>query len=302
MSDNFLSSDNYISLKHNPLTASLAKVVLNFLNRDVKVYIFVATTGRSGTASLERILAGIKGCTTHHEVYPIMHDDVMTAYNYNNPRPARNTYNYIKSINIKRTSIGYQYYAETNHMFIKSFIDFAAKDLNDKMAVIHLIRDPVSVAQSITNLGHEPGTDMGNKWYIDYRAPKNLIKIADDLEHNTEFKNPFYKSLWYWYEIEARVEFWQARLKRVRFFDLLTNDLNDQYKLMKLFSDMGIDYTPEAIANVASTRENEKKAIKMTNTLDRQQALDMHEKFQRLLLERGYTLPVSLKYFSNATP
>jgi len=287
----------HITLKHNPLTASLMKAVLWPRSRRTEAYIFVATTGRSGTASLERILSRLDRCASFHECYPIMHDRVMQAMNNQQPTAARNTYKFIKAINIRRSAIGHKYYAETNHMFIKSFADAAAEDLGKKLKVIHLIREPVAVAKSITTLNHYPGTEMGNKWYLDYRAPGNLIQIADILDADERFSHPFFKSLWYWYEIETRVEEWRTRHEHIAVSTLKTEDLNNEKKLCALFDHMGLDYDTQAVTEVTGTRENRKLSLKRKEAGEIGDTDSMHEHFKDMLKKEGYRLPASLSLF-----
>ncbi len=295
-----MADSNYLerfTLKHNPLTASLMKAVFWPLSRQTKAYIFVATTGRSGTASLERILSRLDRCISFHECYPIMHDRMMQALNNRQPAAARNTYDFVKTINIRRAALGHKYYAETNHMFIKSFADSAARDLGKKLKVIHLIRDPVAVARSITMLNHYPGTEMGNRWYLDYRAPGNLIQITDMLDTGDRFTHPFFKSLWYWYEIEARVEQWHMRHGHIAMYTFKTEDLNDEKKLCALFDHMGIDYDSQAVARVASTRENQKLSLKTKGSGEIGNTESMHELFKEMLCVKGYHLPATLSLF-----
>jgi hypothetical protein len=61
--------------------------------------------------------------------------------------------------------------------------------------VIHRVRPALEVATSIYRVHRQPGTESGNRWLLDYRAPLNRIQIADVLEAG-EFSHPFYKGLW----------------------------------------------------------------------------------------------------------
>jgi hypothetical protein len=287
----------HYTLKYNPIVAALVKLALWPFYRTTKAYLFVATTGRSGTASLEKILSQIDGCIALHEGYPMMNGYVMQELNNNRPTAARNTYNFIRAINIRRSGIGYKYYAETNHMFIKSFNEFAIKDLANKLKVIHLVRDPIQVAKSITLLEHYPGTEMGNNWYLDYRAPGNHIQISDLLDNDPKFSLPFYKSLWYWYEIESRVESMRERHKELPIYELTTENLNNAEALCKLLSDMNLDYDRKKILTVAKTRENRKLSLKPRKPVDLGDTKKMHDDFKQLLIDNGYRLPSSLNYF-----
>ena len=69
-----------ISLKNriasNRLISLLLNIVLKAMTKNVKSYIFVATTGRSGTTSLSTIFEGCSGVKTFHEPYPVMYTPV----------------------------------------------------------------------------------------------------------------------------------------------------------------------------------------------------------------------------------
>jgi hypothetical protein len=287
----------HYTLKYNPAVAFLAKLVLWPLCRKTQAYIFVATTGRSGTASLEKILSHIDNCITFHEGYPMMNDYVMRELNNNRPTAARNTYNFNRAINIRRSGIGHKYYVETNHMFIKSFHEFAIEDLGKKLKVIHLVRNPVQVAKSITLLQHQPGTEMGNKWYLDFKAPGNQIQIQDILDNDPKFSHPFFKSLWYWYEIESRVETMRNKYPKLCVYDFTTENLNNAEALCQLLTEMELAYDREKIMAVAKTRKNRKLSLKPIDPLDLGDTEKMNDDFKQLIIDKGYRLPSSLRYF-----
>lgn len=287
-------SPKFNSLKYNPFTAKVMKLLLSPFIRELESVIFVATTGRSGTASLAKILAEIDDSVSFHETYPLMNDSVMYAKNQGDDRAARHIYDHIKSINIRRHAMGRRYYIETSHIFIKAFVDYVAEDFSDKLKVIHLYRDPIKVANSIAALNHEPGTDMGNNWYLDYQAPQNIINVADALDAESSFNNAYMKSLWYWYEIEARIQYWREKLPAVPFYDLNTKDLNNGDKLCALLDKMQIRYKREKILDVSNTRENRKIELKKHAPIEDKSTRVMHASFKQLLLERGYSLPPAI--------
>ena len=131
---------------------------------------FVATTGRSGTEFLQRVFSTVPGCTALHEAWPIMQEHVLRAWNEGEEWLARRTLWVQKSVNIRRATGENDLYVETNHLFIKSFASMAIQDFGQRLRIIHLRRDPVSVARSMVQLGAVPGTPHGNDWYLDYRA------------------------------------------------------------------------------------------------------------------------------------
>ncbi len=245
--------------------------------------IFVATTGRSGTMSLVDILNHIPDCKAEHEPYPAMFDEVLKAKSAGNEDFVAKMYWRIKSVNLWRAAMGCTHYFESNHMFIKTYIDYAAQDFGDRIIVIHLKRDPVKVANSIYALQDFPGTVEGNKWWLDYTADNNLIQIADRLDHDPEFKHPFYKGLWYWYEVEERIQYWRQQLPSVRFIDFKTEDFNDPDKTFQLLHDLGINFDPSTLSQCISTRSNTRPHQKLAEPLALDMAHSMHDKFKNLL-------------------
>lgn len=275
-------------IKYHPLTVQLLKWYYQFRCRKLKKIIFVATTGRSGTMTLADILNHIPVSKAEHEAYPIMFDDVLKAKCAGNEAYVHAEYWQKKSINIRRNAAGFDYYCDANHLFIKTYIEYAVEDFGDKVAVIHLVRDAVKVANSIYALQDYPGTEEGNKWWLDYTSASNHIRIAELLDNDPEFKHPFYKGLWYWYEMEARIAHWRQALPNIQFVDFRTEDFNDPQKTFKLLNDLGIAFDEAQLLAKISTQANTREHQKVSNPLPVEQAAAMNEQFKRLLISKGY--------------
>ncbi|NOR68249.1 MAG: hypothetical protein GQ532_00885 [Methylomarinum sp.] len=277
-------------IKYNAISAFLFRHYYRFRCHKLKNIIFVATTGRSGTMTLVDIFNSIPNCKAEHEPYPAMFNEVLEAKANGNENFVRSMYWHIKSVNLWRAAAGYLHYFESNHMFIKTYIEYAEKDFSDKMVVIHLTRDPVKVANSIYALQDFPGTEEGNKWWLDYTTQDNLIQISEYLDKDPEFKHPFYKGLWYWYEIEARVKYWKQHLPNVQFIEFKTEDFNDKEKTFQLLSDLNIDFDPKKLSTQVSTQSNTRPHQKIASPLPIETAEKMDNEFKELLLSLGYPL------------
>jgi hypothetical protein len=284
------------SLKHNDLVAALAKPVLSSLTRRLERVIFTATTGRSGTMTLAKLFSIVPDCVALHEPGPQMHGRVLKAASYGDPDFVSRVYRQHKSLNILRAAIGYRYYMEANELFIKTFIQHAIDDFGDRMTIIHLVRRPIEVAMSLFRLQHYPGTDIGNEWFLDFRAPTNLIQIADLLDADAEFSHPFYKALWYWYEIEMRISAWRSRNPSLKIIRFETDWFNDKCRIIEFFDKLGIGYDKSRIDATVGRKENLKKGLKHVAPLPREQARRMVFRFQELLTHRG----VDQSIFNNA--
>jgi hypothetical protein len=252
--------------------------------RPVEKFIFTATTGRSGTLTLARIFAGIPRCRAVHEPKPIMNDEALRAASHGDENELKRLYG-TKTIHILRAATGYRYYLEANHLFIKTFIGHAVRDFGNRLAVIHLVRPPVEVAMSIYRLQDQPGTEAGNRWWLDYRAPLNCIRIADALDGD-EFSHPFYKGLWYWFEIETRVREWRLRLPAVRFVRFETGWLNDPEHLFALALALGVAADRRQIDSQVGMNAHGRDREKLIPPLPPDEAHGMLERFVAMLERR----------------
>lgn len=272
------------ALRYSAPAAAVARCYYASRSRAVERLIFTATTGRSGTLTLTRIFAGIPGCRALHEPYPIMNGEVLRAASYGDSDSLKRFYR-AKSINILRAAAGYRYYLEANHLFIKTFIEHAARDFGNRLSVIHLVRPPLEVAMSIYRLQRQPGTRSGNSWWLDHHAPLNRIRIADVLDAG-EFSHPFYKGLWYWFEIETRVQEWRQRLPAVPFVRFETEWFNDPQRLVALAMELGITVDRREIDSSVGVKEHAREHLKLIAPLQPDEARRMFEQFVALLQRR----------------
>ena len=281
-------------LKRSPPVVRLARWYLNTRIAHLEKLIFSATTGRSGTMSLTSLFSAIPGCRAFHEPYPIMNGPWLRAAAYGETNHVRRYYERVKAINIRRAAIGARYYVELNHLFLKTFLEYAVEDFGERVEVIHLVRPAVEVARSIYSLQDWPGTAAGNQWWLDFKAPSNLIQLSDLLDADNEFSHPFYKALWYWYETEARVKFWRERLPSLRFHHFETRWINDCDRIFALLDDLTIEYDRDQLRSVIGTRKNTREERLKTHAKhsneqvrDQEAAQRMNERFKDVLQSRG---------------
>lgn len=281
------------SLKDNPLVAALARRYHDRGIRDLEQAIFVATTGRSGTLTLVDVFSRLPGCVALHEPYPAMHAEVLRRASHGDTVWVDRFYASRKAVNIRRDARGARYYLEANHLFIKTFADQALRDFGERARVIHLVRDPLGVAHSIYRLQDPPGTPQGNLWWLDYRAPGNRIAIADTLDSDPEYRHPFYRGLWYWFEVELRVRELRERQPRLPVVPFATEGFNSPEALAALFDGLGIPVGEEALAGMTHRRKHERAHQKRGEPLPEAEQIARLGRFAELLEDRGYALPES---------
>jgi len=271
-------------IKHNPLSVAAATSYLRYRCRTVRAYIFVATTGRSGSESLSRIFETIEGSACFHEPWPIMFNDAPPHVESDTYFASR--FRTVKQVNIRRLAAGHRYYVETNHQFVKKFCSVAVRQFGRKIRIIHLVRNPVSVATSFYALQSIPGeTQNGRIYLLDPRDDTNRVGMADVLYGDSEFGHDFFKCLWYWYEVEARIKELKARHPEVRWAGIGTDELNDPAALESLFRRLGLEADPEKLRTVAGTHLNRKRDKKL-KPRDREQFEEMHQQLRRRMEKR----------------
>jgi len=277
-------------IKHNRLVAGVVRAGLKAANFRLERVIFTATTGRSGTLALARLFSAIPGCIGLHEPYPEMNGELLHAATYGNVKLVDRVYRRVKSINILRAALGRRFYFESNHLFLKVFMDQALADFGERAAVIHVVRPALEVATSIYRLQEEPGTTIGNYWWLDHHAPTNLIRLADILDSDQEFSHPFYKALWYWYEIEMRAKSLRRSHPNLRIVRFETGWINEPARVRTLLNEVGIEYDASTLPSLAGERINVREVQKGLAPLPSDQTLAMQGRFERLLSQRDIDL------------
>jgi hypothetical protein len=269
------------------------------MTRGLERVIFTATTGRSGTMTLSTLFSLVPGCAAFHEPPPFMNGSVLKAASYGDEAFVDRAYAREKSVNILRAAVGHRYYMESNQLFVKTFVRQAFDEFGDRMAVVHLVRSPVDVAMSLYCLRQIPGTDVAEIWWLDHRAPANVIQIADLLDSDAEFSHPFYRALWYWYEVEMRFAAWRTRLPSMKVAHFDTDWFDDRSRVFQLFDELGLDYERSKVESQVIRKEHTKSDLKIVPALAFSTAESMDQRFQELLHARGLDVS-AIRYRSAA--
>lgn len=262
-------------LKRNSVSLYMADKVLDLICNDVKSFIFVATTGRSGSNSLTKLFSLIEGVSSFHEPFPIMYNDYPLDKDKN--KYFEKIFR-IKKIRIKKAAAGHNNYFESNHQFIKTFIDEAISCFGDKTKVIHLIREPYKVARSFYQINSIPGkTDRGKLWLLDPMSRENQIQISDLLYDSELFKHDLYKCLWYWYEVEARIKIFKKKYPNITFFKIEADEINNPEKVQMMFNALKVSADAQKVVQFQEIREN-LKLSKKVNNIEVEECIEMNNK------------------------
>lgn len=244
---------------------------------------------------MSRLFAGLPGTAADHEPSPIMNGSVMLALQHGDSGPASQEYWVHKSVNLRRPATGHAVYCECNHIFLKSFWRFALDDFGQRAHILHLRRDAVEVARSMAQLSLIPGTPLGNEWYLDWRSPRNQVRVADLLEDQGEFGNDFFRCLWYWYEIEARIErLLRPAVPPESIVPLFWKGKISAEAVLKALDRLQLNYDADAVRRLCRERVNEQRQRKErsgTPAIPLGEASEMAKAFVTALEQRLGQLP-----------
>jgi len=270
--------------KRNPLTVYLYDKMLDIMCRECKNYIFVASTGRTGSVSLCKIFQAVKNCVSLHEPSPVMYNDCPP--DANKEKYFYDLFYNLKRIYIKRAVKGNRCYVETNHQFVKNFISPAIEHFGNKIKIIHIVRDPVKVASSFYQINSIPGKSETAQYYLlDPKEKENLIQAADLLYDCDEFRNDIYKCLWYCYEVEARIKYAKQKYSHIEFYKLKTEDLNDKDIIRNMFQKFSLEYDEKILSQVIGVHAN-KRTHEKTRLIKYEECKIMNDKFVNVLENR----------------
>jgi hypothetical protein len=171
-------------------------------------HLFCINPGRSGSQYLAQLLGTAEGVAAFHEPEPTMSGAPLHQINAA-PYAASLADRRVKLDGIARLVAAHpnaRVYAETNHMFIKTFFDVVVEALDD-VEVIHLRRDPALVLKSFVELGYF--SPLNHAW-PDWMSSPNAATAAQRCVDADAKLDPFDLSIAYLFDIAARA----ARFRR----------------------------------------------------------------------------------------
>lgn len=200
-----------------------------------EAYIFVLTTGRSGSGTLASLMKNSSLVNANHEPYPILNNSFHLTQNVLSLWIGFQYYFVKYPIILLSRGRGEKYYLETNHLYLKYFSGKAKRVFGKKIKVIHLKRPAHLVAKSIYEIGKTPGSKYGNKWYLNPYSKNNLLDF-DKCFYNLEdeekesFLN-LYQCIWYWFEMESRIDVYKQQQHGFKIMTIETSQLNNSDEL-----------------------------------------------------------------------
>jgi len=248
-------------------------------------FLFVISTGRSGSHYLSEVFKHVAGCASFHEPWPTLNDAPMRAYLRGDPQPLR-TLMPGKLAAMERERAGEPVYVETNHAFIKGFGWLLPEFIPEsEMGVIVLRRGREALLDSLQRVHCSPFNVWGHRWIITPAADPGLVALPAGFSHplarfyvyrtletvlfrplrvlsRGRYRKPavvrrYERALLAWYleQTEALTERYRARFPGVRMVETDLAELNDPAGLARLLEAFGLQALP-SLAEQLGQRTN----------------------------------------------
>jgi hypothetical protein len=182
-------------------------------------------------------------------------------------------------------------YAESNHMFIKTFFDVAVDAFGNDLRVVVLRRKIPLVVKSFVELEYFGQNAESYKWMTRSDAKTRAIDPIDAFDKLDIFD----RTISYLIDIEARAQRFKQDYPEVQVHEVNIEDLNDLNKVVELFEFAGVSPkdTLESVVNVpVNQRHQRKKTFRRRVSFD--QAATRVDKYLARAKQKGITVPESL--------
>ena len=213
-------------------------------------FIFCINSGRSGSQYLSTLLGTDPGVAAFHEAPPEMNGDLLRLAER---EPYAATYgarrfkaDAVRALLARQP--GRSVYAETNHMFIKTFFDVAMREFaGERVGVVLLRRELAAVVRSFAELGiFTPRNTVWPAWMSDPYALTRAIEPAAP----TGTLDALETTVAYLVDIEARAQRFLREYPRADVFETRIEAFADAGEIERLFAWAGLTVN-DANAGVA---------------------------------------------------
>ena len=232
--------------------------------------IFSINSGRSGSQYLAQLLGSTKETCAFHEAKPDMSGPFLQMVCQNGLDATFTTRNIkVQAIEqiITRLPPGTRY-AETNHMFIKTYFDVVMQHFGeDSIQIIHLRRHLPSVLKSFINMGYY--SERNRVWPAWMHVPGHCNSIFSPPPLPRE-ADQFDLAIGYLLDIEARAEFFRTRYPRCEIHAVRLESLQEPARASAFLEALNLTPTSETLALIgkpANERTQRKAQIGIHTTV-----------------------------------
>ena len=224
-------------------------------------YIFCINPGRSGSQYLATLLGTDPRVAAFHEAPPEMNGDLLRLAE-REPYAATYAARRFKADAVRALLAGQpgrEVYAETNHLFIKTFFDVAMREFaSEGVGVVWLRRELAAVVKSFAELGYF--TARNTVWPAWMSSPYASTRAIEPAAPEGAL-DPLETTVAYLVDIEARAQRFRRDYPQADVFETRIEAFADAAEIERLFAWAGLTVNDAARA-LCNRPVNERKARK----------------------------------------
>ena len=275
---------------------------MTVMNTEQRRYLFCINSGRSGSQYLAELLATAKDVYALHEAIPDMSGPFL---NMVRKKGLANTFS-ARSVKVQAIHevVGklprLTVYAETNHMFIKTFFDVIMEQLKEHViTVIVLRRHLPAVLKSFINMGY---FSKRNKFWPSWMYLPGTCDSAFIPPSLGRHPDQYELAIGYLIDIEARAQRFRKQYPECEVHEVRLESLQNSSDVERLFEELHLQPTSEtidAVGRPVNERTQRKLEIGIETTLE--YCEQRISEYIGLCQESGINVPL-LPQFSPSIP
>ena len=230
-------------------------------------HIFCISSGRSGTGYLARLIGTAKNVCAFHEPEPTMSGAYLQMINHF-PYAETEEQRKIKVTKINQLISSHRrnrgaafvadmIYAETNHMFVKTFYDVVCKNIKNVEVVI-LRRNIIETLKSFVQLNYFTSY---NPVSFEWMSSPNAVTAAMPAIDQDDKLDSIDMAIAYLIDIEARSQRFKTEFPDIPTYELKLDMMPEKSYVRNFFKTAGLDY-PNHADKLVGTKINERKSKK----------------------------------------
>lgn len=247
--------------------------------------IFCLSPGRGGTKHLRNVLDASRNVRSFHEPPPTMTGSTLTKVILEGRRKETFTSRAIGKLSAIREQLDGTMmdvvYAETSHMFVKTFADVVLDNIGDvaNISIVDLHRPASQIVASQIRLGWFTKEHSGlGRWYYDVSGvhlSERVLNLSTNAEinvlDNTTEQSVIDKAIAYVADVRVRSDklrervdhmHTQGRWRNVRVIDADVRHLDKTENVQKLLRQLGIEPEPRRLELLPQQDDNEREMRK----------------------------------------
>ena len=255
--------------------------------------VFTISPGRSGSRFLAALLGATANATAFHEPFPRMNGSFLRGLSEARLAATygRRRIKLVQVLRALRRLPPSSMYAETSHMFVKTFYDVVL-DFFPEARIVHLRRRTPEVVRSFAELGYfTSASTHWRKWMHDPYTSEVLVPPVVP-EHEAD---AFDRIIAYLADIEARAALVRRKYPTVPVVEARLEEISDPQGARRLVEELGLRWTDAAAAVCARRRNVRARKKRIIGTqVDLDYCRERLDRYVARARERSQPLPDGL--------